>query len=96
MLSPFAGIGSEGYVSRRFGRKFIGIELKQSYFDIAVKHLAQANEEGLRDPTVPNDLPEKKAVKPRKSKATAVAPPLAVSEPSVVAVAATAMEASST
>ena len=96
VLSPFAGIGSEGYVSRRFGRKFIGIELKQSYFDIAVKHLAQANEEGLRDPTVPNDLPEKKAAKPRKSKATAVAPPLAVSEPSVVAVAATAMEASST
>ena len=65
-------------------------------FDIAVKHLAQANEEGLRDPTVPNDLPEKKAVKPRKSKATAVAPPLAVSEPSVVAVAAAAMETSST
>lgn len=96
VLSPFAGIGSEGYVSRRFGRKFIGIELKKSYFDIAVKHLVQANEEGLRGPTSPNDLPEKKVPKPRKAKATAAAPPLAVSEPSVVAVAAAAMETSST
>ena len=61
VLSPFAGIGSEGYVSRRFGRKFIGIELKKSYYEIAVKHLKQADAEGLRSPTVPVDLPAKRA-----------------------------------
>lgn len=39
VLSPFAGIGSEGVVSRALGRKFIGIELKQSYYDQAVRNL---------------------------------------------------------
>lgn len=39
VLSPFAGIGSEGYVALKFGRKFIGIELKQGYFNEAHKNL---------------------------------------------------------
>ena len=39
VLSPFAGIGSEGYMSIKMGRKFIGIELKQSYFEQAVGNL---------------------------------------------------------
>jgi DNA modification methylase len=38
-LSPFAGIGSEGYQAIKMGRKFIGIELKQSYYNCAVKNL---------------------------------------------------------
>ena len=63
VLSPFAGIGSEGYVSKRFGRKFVGIELKRSYFDIACKHLNQAESEGVRTPTIPTDLPAKKEEK---------------------------------
>jgi len=42
VLSPFAGIGSEGYVAVRNGRKFIGIELKPSYYRIACKNLAEA------------------------------------------------------
>lgn len=42
VLSPFAGIGSEGYEALRLGRKFIGIELKKSYFDQAVKNLVNA------------------------------------------------------
>lgn len=42
VLSPFMGIGSEGYVSLEMGRKFIGVELKKSYFDQAVKNLAAA------------------------------------------------------
>lgn len=45
VLSPFAGIGSEGYESLRRGRKFIGIELKRSYFDVAVRNLTRASEE---------------------------------------------------
>ena len=44
VLSPFAGIGSEGYSSIKLGRKFVGIELKQSYFDVAVKNLIEADE----------------------------------------------------
>jgi DNA modification methylase len=39
VLSPFAGIGSEGVGSLRVGRKFVGIELKESYFDHAVRNL---------------------------------------------------------
>lgn len=39
VLSPFAGIGSEGYQSIKMGRKFIGIELKKSYYDISIKNL---------------------------------------------------------
>lgn len=39
VLSPFAGIGSEGYESLKCGRKFIGIELKDSYFKQAVDNL---------------------------------------------------------
>jgi hypothetical protein len=42
VLSPFAGIGSEGYVSVEMYRKFIGIELKESYFECAVKNLTAA------------------------------------------------------
>lgn len=32
VLSPFAGIGSEGYEALRMERKFIGIELKDNYY----------------------------------------------------------------
>lgn len=39
VLSPFMGIGSEGHVSLECGRRFIGIELKKSYYDQAVKNL---------------------------------------------------------
>ena len=42
IFSPFAGIGSEGYESILLGRKFVGIELKGSYYDQAVKNLAMA------------------------------------------------------
>ena len=39
VFTPFMGIGSEIYQSLKFGRKGIGIELKKSYFDIAVDNL---------------------------------------------------------
>lgn len=39
VLTPFMGIGSEAYTALKFGRKAIGIELKESYFRIAVKNL---------------------------------------------------------
>jgi DNA modification methylase len=49
VLSPFAGIGSEGYQAVRFGRRFVGIELKQSYYNEAVKNLKKA---GIESRTV--------------------------------------------
>jgi DNA modification methylase len=45
VLSPFAGIGSEGYVAVKKGRRFVGIELKPSYFNLAVRNLQQAERE---------------------------------------------------
>lgn len=42
VLSPFMGIGSEGYEAIIKGRSFIGIELKASYFKCAVKNLNEA------------------------------------------------------
>ena len=43
VLSPFCGIGSEGVVAGELGRKFIGIELKRSYFEQAAANLAAAD-----------------------------------------------------
>lgn len=43
VFSPFMGIGSEGYSALKLGRKFIGVELKQSYYDQAVKNLKIAD-----------------------------------------------------
>ncbi len=43
--SPFTGIGSEGYMSILHGRKFIGTELKGSYFDQAIINMRNAESE---------------------------------------------------
>ena len=48
VLSPFAGIGSEGYVALKHGRRFVGCELKPEYFIHAVKNLKAAQEESAR------------------------------------------------
>ena len=48
VLSPFAGIGSEGYVAVTRGRRFIGVELKPSYYEVAVKNLHAAEMETER------------------------------------------------
>jgi hypothetical protein len=42
VLSPFMGIGSEGYVAIEMGRRFIGAELKESYYRVAVDNLRRA------------------------------------------------------
>ncbi len=43
VLSPFAGIGSEGYVSLQMGRRFVGAELKASYYQQAARNLGRAH-----------------------------------------------------
>lgn len=48
VLSPFMGIGSEGVTSLKLKRKFIGVELKPSYFKHAGRYLeAQERQEDL-------------------------------------------------
>lgn len=42
VFTPFLGIGSEAYVSVKNNRKAIGCELKDSYFDVAVKNVKSA------------------------------------------------------
>jgi hypothetical protein len=45
VLDPFNGIGSTGFEAIRLGRKYLGIELKRSYFDASVKNIRQAERE---------------------------------------------------
>ena len=45
ILSPFAGIGSEGFEAVKNKRKFIGIELKKSYYDQCVLNMQAAEKE---------------------------------------------------
>jgi DNA modification methylase len=44
VFSPFTGIGSEGYVSIEMGRRFVGAELKPSYWELAKRNLSEARE----------------------------------------------------
>lgn len=50
VLSPFMGIGSEGYVALKMDRRFIGFELKESYYKQAVQNLSNSTRQvGLFD-----------------------------------------------
>lgn len=42
VLSPFMGIGSEGFVALQMKCKFVGFELKESYYKCAVQNLKDA------------------------------------------------------
>ena len=51
VLSPFGGIGSEGYTALKMGRKSVSIELKESYYEQNVRnHEAAVNES--KQPTI--------------------------------------------
>lgn len=49
VLSPFAGIGSEGYQAIKMGRKYIGFELKESYFRCACNNLMRVEKQSKED-----------------------------------------------
>jgi hypothetical protein len=49
VLSPFLGVGSEGYMALKAGRKFVGVELKEAYFKQAVRNLSEAASIGAED-----------------------------------------------
>ncbi len=42
VMSPFTGIGSEGYCAVKMNRRFVGSELKPEYCKVAVKNLRKA------------------------------------------------------
>lgn len=44
VFSPFGGIASEGYMAVKLGRKYLGIELKESYWEEGVKNLQAAEQ----------------------------------------------------
>jgi DNA modification methylase len=51
VLSPFMGIGSEGFCAMKLKRKFLGVELKDSYFRQACRNIdaAEKSAESLFD-----------------------------------------------
>ena len=51
VLSPFGGIASEGYMAVKMGRRFVGAELKESYWTQGCRNLKAAEqiEGGLFD-----------------------------------------------
>ena len=53
VLSPFAGIGSEGYESIVRGRTFIGIELKREYWLAAGRNLRVAEQSVMAQQMLP-------------------------------------------
>lgn len=47
VLSPFMGVGSEGVVSLKNSRKFIGVELKETYWRRSCAHLDDAERSSM-------------------------------------------------
>jgi site-specific DNA-methyltransferase (adenine-specific) len=45
ILDPFMGSGTTGVVAKQLGRNFIGIEIDQSYFDIAAQRIENTTRE---------------------------------------------------
>lgn len=48
ILDPFAGIGTTGHVALHEGRRFVGAELKASYYQQAVRNLEAASSAGRK------------------------------------------------
>lgn len=59
VLSPFAGIGSEGYQAVKMRRRFIGVELKESYYRQACRNLIAA--ENAEQPALFGEATEQSA-----------------------------------
>ncbi len=55
ILDPFMGSGTTGVACMNLGRKFIGIEIDEKYFDIACKRIDQAERQGqlFQPPSIP-------------------------------------------
>jgi hypothetical protein len=58
VFTPFAGIGSELCVAIKCGRQALGIELKRSYFNAAVRNIRRAEVEAGQVTLADFDMPE--------------------------------------
>jgi DNA modification methylase len=47
VFSPFTGIGSEGYTAVKMNRRFVGTELKPSYWNLACQNIDDARQEQI-------------------------------------------------
>jgi hypothetical protein len=56
VFSPFAGIGSEGYMAVKLGRRFYGCELKPEYHAAGVANLKRAEKQRAAEQTTMFDL----------------------------------------
>lgn len=45
VYSPFTGVGSEGYTAVKMNRRFIGSELKPSYYEQAIKNISELSKQ---------------------------------------------------
>ncbi|HZV12999.1 MAG TPA: DNA methyltransferase, partial [Candidatus Kapabacteria bacterium] len=45
ILDPFGGAGTTGVVALKHGRKYIGIELKQEYLELARKRMKSISQQ---------------------------------------------------
>jgi DNA modification methylase len=60
VLDPFSGLGSTGYVALQHGRRYLGVELNEKYFEASVKNLCEAERQS-RELTL-FDMIEREAV----------------------------------
>ena len=45
IVDPFMGSGTTGVAAVKLGRKFIGVEIDQNYFDIACRRIGEATKQ---------------------------------------------------
>jgi site-specific DNA-methyltransferase (adenine-specific) len=57
VIDPFMGSGTTGAACARMGRKFIGVELQEQYFDIALRRIEAAQKQA--DLFIPRDRAQK-------------------------------------
>jgi site-specific DNA-methyltransferase (adenine-specific)/modification methylase len=58
ILDPFMGSGTTGVACAKLGRRFIGIEIEERYFDIAVRRITEAQRQSdlfIAPPADPQD-----------------------------------------
>ena len=58
VLDPFMGSGTTGVACIKHGRKFIGIEREEKYFDICVKRLEETAAQGILTPVEQSAAPD--------------------------------------
>ena len=58
VFSPFAGIGSEGYMAMKLGRRFYGCEIKSEYLAAMNRNLDRAVAERAADNRTLFDMQE--------------------------------------